>query len=106
MARTDVPSPSSPRVLVVAVTADDYPAALAVARELRALPEVHVEQDVRLRGVKAALRHADRTGADLVMIVGERERAEDQVVVRNMRTREERTIPRSEAVAAVQAVLA
>ena len=35
---------------------------------------------MRLRGVKAALRYADRAGIDLVVIVGERERADDTVI--------------------------
>jgi histidyl-tRNA synthetase len=84
-----------PRVLVVGVTAADHPAALGVARELR-VGNLSVEQDVRLRGVKAALRYADRAGIDLVVILGERERADDTAVVRDMRTRAEQAVPRSD----------
>ena len=50
---------------------------------------VAVEQDVRLRGVRSALRYADRAGIGVVVIVGEREREEGVVVVRDLRTREE-----------------
>jgi histidyl-tRNA synthetase len=96
---------AEPIVLVVAVTPDDHPDALAVAAELRQVPNMVVEQDVRLRGLKAALRHADRRGADAVVIVGEQERADGQVVVRNLRSRQESRVSRGELVQAVQAVL-
>jgi histidyl-tRNA synthetase len=86
-----------PRVLVVGVTAADHPAALAVARELR-VGSLAVEQDVRLRGVKSALRYADRAGVDLVVIVGERELTDDTAVLRDMRTRTEQHVPRGELV--------
>jgi histidyl-tRNA synthetase len=95
-----------PRVLVVGVTAADHPAALAVARELRTIDGVAVEQDVRLRGVKSALRYADRAGIDLVAILGERERDEGAVVLRDMRSRQERCLARAELAAAVRGALA
>jgi histidyl-tRNA synthetase len=93
------------RVLVVAVTPHDHAEAVAVARELRSLPGVSVEQDVRLRGVKAALRHADRITAEVVVIVGERERTAHQAVVRTMRTRVEANVARAELVAYVRGAL-
>jgi histidyl-tRNA synthetase len=94
------------RVLVVGVTADDHRTALGVARELRGLSELSVEQDVRLRGVKSALRYADRAKIDLVVIVGERERADATAVVRNMRTRGETRVGRAELLKAVQGAFA
>lgn len=94
--------PRHRRVLVVGVTPDDHPVALAVARELRALDDVGVEQDVRLRGVKSALRYADRSGIDLVVLLGEREREEGVVVVRDMRTREETRVGQDDVVTAVR----
>lgn len=97
---------ASRRVLVVGVTAEDHPTALRVAGALRALDGLAVEQDVRLRGVRAALRYADRAGIDLVVIVGERERDEDVVVVRDLRTREERRVSTAGAVEVVRAALA
>ena len=90
------------RVLVVGVTQEDHPAAVAVARELRALSDVAVEQDVRLRGVKSALRYADRAGLDLVVLIGEREREEGVVVVRDMRSRAETRVSRGDVVDAVR----
>jgi histidyl-tRNA synthetase len=85
----------APRILVVGVGPADHPAALGVAAELRRLDHVAVEQDVRLRGVKAALRYADRAGCALVAIVGERERLEERVVLRDMRTRTETSVERA-----------
>jgi len=95
-----------PRVLVVGVTGADHPTALSVARELRSLGQLAVEQDLRLRGVKAALRYADRARIDLVVIVGERERAEDGVILRNMHTRDESRLARAELLSAVESALA
>ncbi len=90
------------RVLVVGVTADDHATALGVARELRSLGELSVEQDVRLRGIKSALRYADRAKIDLVVIVGERERGDATAVVRNMHSREETRVDRAELLNAVK----
>jgi histidyl-tRNA synthetase len=93
-------APRGQRVLVVPVDAGDYRDALRVAEQLRAAG-LTVEQDVRLRGPRAALRHADRTGADFVVVLGAEERAEDAVVLRDMRTRTERRLARPELVAAL-----
>ncbi len=65
-----------------------------------------VEQDVRLRGVKSALRYADRAGMDLVVICGERERAEGVLVLRDMRSRDEARVPQSDIVNTVRDRLA
>ncbi len=88
------------RALVVPIDADDCGEAFRIADELRTTGLV-VEQDVRLRGPKAALRHADRTGVDLVAFVGAQERAEGVVVLRDMQARSERRVTRAELVAAV-----
>ncbi|MBV9326885.1 MAG: histidine--tRNA ligase family protein [Chloroflexi bacterium] len=94
------------RVLVAGVTSADHPSALSVARELRTLENLAVEQDVRLRGVRSALRYADRAGIDLVVIVGERERQEGAVVVRDLRRREETRVPLTGLVDAVRSAVA
>jgi histidyl-tRNA synthetase len=94
-----------PRLLVVGVTADDHAAAVDVARDIRSLNDVVVEQDLRLRGVKSALRYADRAGMDLVLILGERERQDDVVVLHDMRSRGERRVPRAELVEGVRTAL-
>jgi histidyl-tRNA synthetase len=94
-----------PRVLVVGVGAQDQAAALGIAREVRAVDGVAVEQDVRVRGVKAALRYADRAGLDCVVIVGERERDEGTAVIRDMRTRVETTVSSGEVAGTVRRLL-
>jgi histidyl-tRNA synthetase len=96
---------SAPRVLVVGVTPDDHAMALGVARDLRGIERVKVEQDVRLRGVKSALRYADRAGMNLVVIVGERERDDGVAVLRDMRTRQEARVALGELVGAVRRAL-
>jgi histidyl-tRNA synthetase len=94
------------RILVVGVDTADHATAVGLAARLRVLEGVTVEQDVRLRGVKAALRYADRASIDVVVIVGEREREEGTVVVRDMRTRSEVTVSHAELVDAVRRVRA
>jgi histidyl-tRNA synthetase len=93
-------------VFVVGVTPEDHAMALGIARELRSIEAVAVEQDVRLRGVKAALRYADRARIDMVVIVGEREREEGVVVVRDMHTRQESRVARADLVETVRNALA
>jgi histidyl-tRNA synthetase len=95
-----------PRVLVVGVTMDDHRQALAIAHELRTIPELVVEQDVRVRGVKAALRYADRATIDLVVIVGERERLDGTVMLREMRSRSETVVARADLVDVIRSQLA
>jgi histidyl-tRNA synthetase len=94
------------RVLVVGVSPDDHTATFSIAAELRALDGVAVEQDVRLRGVKSALRYADRASIDLVVILGEREREDGVVVLRDMRSRQERRVPRADLFDSVRGALA
>ncbi len=105
LASTHRPRDDRTRVLVIGVTPADHAYALGVARELRALDRIVVEQDVRLRGVKSALRYADRAGIAMVAIVGEREREEGIVVLRDMRSREEKRVARAEAPEAVRGAL-
>jgi histidyl-tRNA synthetase len=96
------PSRATKRVLVVPIDPDDFRDALRIAQDLRAAGWI-VEQDVRLRGPRTALRHADRSGADFVVVLGGAERAEGVVTLRDMRTREERRLPRADLVAALAA---
>jgi histidyl-tRNA synthetase len=93
-----------PRILVVGVDSSDHREALIVARELRGIQPI-VEQDVRLRGVKSALRYADRAGFDLVVIIGQRERDQANVVLRDMRSRNETTVRRVDLLDVVREAL-
>jgi histidyl-tRNA synthetase len=83
--------------------ADEAPAA-AIATQLRGAG-LDVELDVRRRGVKANLRHADREGIPYVVIVGERERLAGQPLLRDMQSRHERSLDAEALVAAVRAGL-
>ena len=94
------------RVLVVGVTPEDHQAAVELARSLRMIDGLAVEQDVRLRGVKSALRYADRVGIEVVVIVGERERQAGMAVLRDMRSRHERQVAISELPDEVRRALA
>lgn len=89
-------------VLVVAIAPEDYGDAARLAAQLRR-EGIGVEVDLRFRGLKPNLRHADRRGIPLVLFVGERERTESVVGLRDMRAFEETRVPISEVNAAVRA---
>jgi histidyl-tRNA synthetase len=86
------PPPGPPAVVVIPVEPADHAVAVAAARALRARG-LCVELDLRQRGLKLALRHADREGVPLAVIVGERERATDSVVLRELATKRQRAVP-------------
>jgi len=79
------------RVLVVPVEETDELAAVQMATRLRRAG-IGVELDLRRRGVRLNLRHADREGIPYVVIVGERERLAGQAVLRDMQARTERDV--------------
>ena len=70
----------------------DLPQAAQLAEQLRQ-QMIRVELDVRLRGARGGLRHADRVGIPLVVLVGERERGAGEVVLRVMKERHECRLP-------------
>ena len=80
-----------PNVYVIPVAESEIACCLQLANKLRARRLV-VEVGLDERNLRRSLKHADRKGADTVVIVGERERAQDQVVVRDMRSRQEMTV--------------
>ncbi len=57
------------------------------------------------RGMKAAMRSADASGARLALILGERELAAGTVMLRDLRSGEQQPVDRAEVVAAVQRAL-
>lgn len=91
-------------VLLAPLETDDLPLAAGLAERIRDAG-VRVELDVRLRGVKANLRHADRTEIPLVVLLGERERSRGAALLRRMASREERSVDLDELVPAVRAAL-
>ncbi len=98
---TEAEAPSAVSVLVVPVVDVDYATAARLAGDLRRAG-VRTELDVRFRGVKDNLRHADRLHLPLVLIVGERERAEGAARLHDMRAFEEILLPVGQVIAAVQ----
>jgi histidyl-tRNA synthetase len=88
-------------VLVAPVEDSDYEEAARIAGLIRRAG-ITAELDVRYRGVKGNLRHADRQEVPLVVIVGERERAANGATLHDMRGRAERLVVRDELVAAVR----
>jgi histidyl-tRNA synthetase len=107
LAAGEVGPPTVPRLLVVGVSMADHPAAVTAARDVRAFAadRLVVEQDVRVRGLKASLRYADREEFAAVVIIGERERLDETVVLRDMRSRTERSVPRADLPAAIEELL-
>lgn len=80
-----------PNVYVIPVAEGEVAYCLQLANSLRARRLV-VEVGLDERNLRRSLKHADRKGADAVVIVGERERERGQVVLRDMRSRQEMTV--------------
>ncbi len=99
------PRPSTePDVLVVPVEDQDMPAAIRVAQLLRS-EGIRVELDIRVRGVRANLRHADREQIPLVAIIGEKEQASGSVSLRRIQAREDSSVPISRLATVVKEAL-
>jgi histidyl-tRNA synthetase len=82
------PVPSLTQALVIPVEDRDLPYALQIARSARALG-IQTEIDVADHGVSAGLRLAVRRQIRLALIVGENERRNGTVTVRDLHTGEE-----------------
>ncbi len=93
-----------PEVYVVAITDEDRPAALALARELRRA-DVRVELDLKGRRPKGQFKEASRRGARLAATLGPEERAAGEVVLKDLTTSEEERVPRSGLLDRVRAFL-
>jgi histidyl-tRNA synthetase len=89
-------------VIVAPIEEADEALAAGIATQLRRAG-LDVEVDIRRRGVKANLRHADREGIPYVVIVGERERLAGQPILRDMHARHERSLDAEALVEAVRA---
>jgi histidyl-tRNA synthetase len=97
-------SDCAPSVLVAPLADDDCPLASRLAGELRQA-DITVEMDLRFRGLKGDLQHADKAGVPLLLIIGERERVEGVAALRDLRRFEDARIPLAEVTAAVRARL-
>jgi histidyl-tRNA synthetase len=95
---------SSVDLLMAPLGAEDLPLAAELAERLRDAG-LRVEVDIKLRGVRGNLRHADRADIPLVALVGEQERAQGRVVLRQMASRREQSLPLETLVSTARAAL-
>ena len=100
----EVETLNRPQVFVVPIAEDELPYAIDIARRLRECGLV-VELSIDQRNLRRSLRHADRKGVAVVAIVGENEREQERVVLRDMRVRQDMEIGLDELESAVEAIL-
>ena len=81
-----------PDVFFIPIADDDYAAAYRIANRLRA-NDIVVEMSIDPRNLRRSLKHADRRGAALVIIIGESERQGQNARLRDMRTGQEQGVP-------------
>ena len=75
-----------------------------MAQQLRAAG-LRAEMDHQGRSLKAQFKYANKTGAPLCITLGDDEVAQGVAKIKNMNTREERTVPNAEAAEAVRDML-
>ncbi|MCH7719068.1 MAG: ATP phosphoribosyltransferase regulatory subunit, partial [Chloroflexi bacterium] len=95
-----VPAIEPPRVYVAHTSEQGRAAALRLAHRLREGDSAAVVGGAG-RSLKAQLRHADALGVRYVAILGERELAQGEVTLRDMRGGEQRTVGEDDLPAAV-----
>jgi histidyl-tRNA synthetase len=78
---------------------------VVLAAQLRAAG-IRVDLAYGGRGVKGAMKAADRSGAKYALVLGDRDLAEGEIGLKDLSTGEQRQIPLNEAVPAVSAALA
>ncbi|GAA4472566.1 histidine--tRNA ligase [Rhodococcus olei] len=78
---------------------------VVVAAQLRAAG-IRVDMAYGGRGVKGAMKAADRSGAQLALVLGERDLADGVIGVKDLSTGDQRQVPLDSVVAEVGAVLA
>lgn len=88
-------------VLVATSGPDLEGAALRLLKALRA-NDITADKDYMGRSLKAQMKYADRYPAKLVIILGEEELAKGEVIVRNLRTGEQREVTWQEIIAFCQ----
>jgi histidyl-tRNA synthetase len=97
MRAAEAEAPALPIADVFVARVDDTVAAevFAITQELRAAG-IAAEMDHQRRSLKAQMKAADRLGAARVVFVGPDELAAGALTVRDMATKEERSVPRGE----------
>ena len=98
----DLKNAAQPFVYVIAVSEEDRPAALSFADKLRSAGMGRIELDYRFRSTKGQFKEAGKLSSRFACVIGPDERAEGQVVLRDMATREEATLSEAEVLANLQ----
>jgi histidyl-tRNA synthetase len=98
------PSDTRPLVWLVSLGDQARDANLSLLRELRA-SDIAADMDVGSRGAKGQLKLADRDGAAYAVIQGETELAAGTVVLKDLKTTEQTTLPRGEVVAKLKSLI-
>jgi len=93
-----------PRAFVVAMGDEARDDGLALLRALRAAG-LAAEMELQARGLKAQMKRADRVDARATLIIGSDELARGEVTLRDMRSGEQRAVPRAEAIAEARVLL-
>jgi histidyl-tRNA synthetase len=89
--------PKKPDLFVTALGADSQREAFQWICDL-GLAGIHAEMDFSDRSLKSQMKRADRLGAPRVLIVGDDELEKGTAVLRNMKTKEQVSIPLDELV--------
>jgi histidyl-tRNA synthetase len=79
--------PNKPKVYIAPLTGQEN-AAVKLTAELRAVG-VSALTDITGRGLKAQMKYADKTGAEWVVAIGDREITENAAELKNMRDKEQ-----------------
>ena len=66
---------------------------------------LHAEMDFSGRSLKSLMKRADKLGAGFVLIVGDKELADQEVVLRNMQTKDQTSIPINEVLVRLKNLL-
>ena len=98
-----MPAPD-PWVFVASFGEKGRPAGLSLLDSLR-LEQVKADTDYNASTLKTLLRSADRLGAPYVVILGDDEVTNNQVILRNMATKEQEIHPLDTASSAILAHL-
>ncbi len=101
LALPEAVSAQVPDVFVAAIGDEAREAAFVLARTLRA-EGLRTLVDYEARSAKAQFKHANRTGARHVVIVGGDELARGEVTVKAMATGEQHAVPRAKVVEALR----
>ena len=97
--------PSKPDLVFVAAFGKEGGAAgLRLVHELR-LRGIPADTDYRAATLKSLLRQADRRQAAFTLLVGDDEAARGSVVIRNMRTKDQKEVPLASAADALAGLL-